>query len=232
MKPEELLLNGFISFPEKPPAYLTKIHLQLRAPHLLPVRPVAHRQAHCPLPLLVLLPAGVQYHSNSKHMETVDIIDENNHVLNQLAKDEAHVQGLLHRCIIAEVIAKSGEWLLVKQASDRQDAHTYVSPVGGHIQANESEISALKREAQEELGLTEFMYKRIGSAIFNRRVKNRQENHYFILYEIYNEAEPILNHESVGFKRFTVLEMRALLKSQPQLFGDAYHFVVKSFYSR
>jgi hypothetical protein len=32
-----------------------------------------------------------------------------------------------------------------KQAGDRQDAEKYVSPIGGHIKAGESEIEVLKR---------------------------------------------------------------------------------------
>lgn len=94
-------------------------------------------------------------------MEMVDIINQQNEVLYQTSKEEAHQKGLLHRCIIAEVIDSKGNWTLVKQASDRQDADQYVSPVGGHIKAGESETEALAREALEEMGLTSFTSKYI-----------------------------------------------------------------------
>ncbi len=162
--------------------------------------------------------------------EQVDIVDERNRVLYQTSKQEAHEKGLLHRCIIAEVIDGEGKWTLVKQAYDRQDAGQYVSPVGGHVRAGESETDVLKREALEELGLTDFTYKYIGKAIYNRFVKNRRENHFFILYEIYTDQEPTLNHESVEFRKFSRDEIKQTLVQNPHVFGDAYHFVVKEFY--
>ena len=163
-------------------------------------------------------------------MEKVDIVDENNHVLHQTSKHEAHVRGVLHRTIIAEVINPKGSWILVKQASDRQDAGKYVSPVGGHIRAGETEVDALKREAQEEMGLTQFTYKYVGRAIFNRNILNRTENHYFILYEIYSDQAPTLNHESVEFREFSVEQLKQELKTNPYIFGEADLFVIKSFY--
>ncbi len=163
--------------------------------------------------------------------ELIDVVDENDHVVSQVAKQEAHERGLLHRCVIAEVFDQEGKWILVKQSADRQDAGQYVSPVGGHIQAGESEIAALKREAFEELRLTNFAYKYIGKAIYNRFVRNRQENHYFILYEIITDETPKLNHESKSFQRFSVEEIKKELKNHPTIFGDAFHFVMKEFYS-
>lgn len=78
-------------------------------------------------------------------MEQVDIIDENLKVLYSCDKSEAHEKGLLHATVIAEVHNSKGEWMLVKQASDKQDAGQYVSPVGGHVAAGESFEDALRR---------------------------------------------------------------------------------------
>lgn len=164
-------------------------------------------------------------------MEMVDIINQQNEVLYQTSKEEAHQKGLLHRCIIAEVIDSKGNWTLVKQASDRQDADQYVSPVGGHIKAGESETEALAREALEEMGLTIFASKFIGKAILNREVIGRKENHLFILYEIYTDQTPTLNHESVAYEKFTVTQLKKEIKSNPTKFGQAFHFVMEKFYS-
>ena len=164
-------------------------------------------------------------------MEKVDVVDENLKVLYPVDKQEAHKKGLLHATVIAEVINTKGDWLLVKQAGHKQDAGQYVSPVGGHVSSGESEQDALKREAFEEVGLKEFSFKRIGQFIFNRKVRGTTENHYFILYEIYSDNEPTLNDESVEFKRFAKEKIKGQLKENPKLFGDAFHVVVKNFYS-
>lgn len=164
-------------------------------------------------------------------MEMVDIINQQNEVLYQTSKDEAHQKGLLHPCIIAEVIDPQGNWTLVKQASDRQDAGQFVSPVGGHIKAGENEAEALAREAYEEMGLSSFTSKYIGKAILNREVIGRKENHLFILYEIYTDQTPTLNHESVAYEKFTVTQLKKEIKSNPSKFGQAFHFVMEKFYN-
>jgi len=163
-------------------------------------------------------------------MEMVDIINENNQVLYQIAKEEAHREGDLHRCIIAELLDSQGNWILVKQSNERQDAGQYVSPVGGHIQAGETEEAALKRETQEEIGITAFTSKRIGEAIFNREVIGRKENHLFIVYVIYSDQIPKLNHECVGYKKFTPKQLKEDVSRYPQKFGSPLRFIYKTFY--
>lgn len=162
--------------------------------------------------------------------ELVDIVNEENQVIGQILKTQAHKSGELHRCVVAEVIDSDGNWSLVKQASDRQDAGQFVSPVGGHIQAGETEENALKREAMEELGIEAADIKRVGQAIFNREVIGRKENHLFVFYEIYTNDHPTLNHESVGIEKFSVEQLKKELKETPRKFGDAFHHVVKNFY--
>lgn len=164
--------------------------------------------------------------------EYVDVVNENDEVLYAISKQDAHTKGLLHRTVIAEVIDSKGAWTLVKQASNRQDALQYVSPVGGHVSAGETEDDALKREAYEEMGLQSenFTYKQIGKAIFNRTVLNRYENHLFILYEITTDQTPVLNHESIDYKVFQIEELKQEIQKHPQIFGAAFHFVVNTFY--
>ena len=164
--------------------------------------------------------------------EIVDVVDENDTILYQTPKSEAHVKGLLHRTAIAEIIDSQGRWVMVEQAPDKQDAGQYVSPVGGHVSAGETEDEGLKREAMEECGLSDFNFKLVGKKIFNRNILGRQENHYFILYEIYSDATVTLNEESVNYKFFTEQEMKAALKNTPKLFGDSFHFVIKTFYPK
>jgi len=163
--------------------------------------------------------------------ELVDIVNERDEVIGNASKAEAHEKGLLHRTVIAEVIDSKGNFTLVKQAADRQDPGQYVSPVGGHVKSGETEDSALLREAAEEFGLTDpFPFRQVGKVIFNRRVRGKTENHYFILYEIMSDKDPVLNEESVGSAKFSKSEIRKQLAENPKKFGDAYHFVVKCFY--
>jgi len=99
--------------------------------------------------------------------------------------------------------------VLVKQSSSRQDAGQYVSPIGGHVKAGEAIENALKREAF---------------------VLNRQENHFFVQFEISSDEDLKLNHESVEYRKFTSDQLNRELKQNPKLFGDSFHFVAKTSY--
>jgi isopentenyl-diphosphate delta-isomerase len=165
--------------------------------------------------------------------ELLDIIDEEGNVIEVATKSEAHRRGLLHKTVIAEVIDSKGRWLMVKQSTGRQDAGQYVSPIGGHVASGETEISALKREAHEEIGIAgDFKYEYVGRKVFDREVLERRENHQFIVYEIYSDAEPVLNYESESCKYFTKEELQKELKDHPECFGGAFHFVVNNFFPK
>ncbi len=163
--------------------------------------------------------------------ELVDIVNENGEILYVAKKSEAHEKGLLHKCVIAEVIDSKGRWFMARPSKNRQDAGQYVNPIGGHVTSGESDEDALKREANEEMGLTpNFRFECVGKNIFNRHVIGRQENHVFVMYKIFSDQELILSHESESGKYFTEEELKKELKENPKLFGDAFHFVAKSFF--
>jgi isopentenyl-diphosphate delta-isomerase len=164
--------------------------------------------------------------------EQVDLVTNEDKVIGNISKEEAHQKGLLHRTVIAEVIASDGSWTLVKQSADRQDPGQFVSPIGGHVRSGETEEEALKREAEEEYGLTgDYEFHLVGKKIFNRQVNGHEENHYFILFEIYDDRDPVLNEESVDSASFTREELDRQVKENPEKFGAAFHFVFNSFYS-
>jgi len=162
--------------------------------------------------------------------EMVDIVDDQDKIIGSISKIEAHKNGSLHRTVISEIIDSQGRFILVKQASDRQDAGQYVSPVGGHVQSGETADDALKREAQEETGLQDFSFHLVGKAIFNRTVIGRQENHFFILYEIHSDEKLVLNHESIEYRAFTKDEITEAIAKTPEMFGAAYYYILEQFY--
>ena len=164
--------------------------------------------------------------------EMVDVVDENNKTLYKTSKKEAHDKGLLHRCVISEIINLKDEWLLFVPSEHKQDKHQYVSPIGGHVQAGESLEDALKREAFEEVGLEDYKFKFIGRGIYNRFVIGRRENHYFNLFEIYSDDKVVLSDETKDFKYFTKEEIKRLMKTDPKIFGGAFHFVYKNIYKK
>ena len=145
--------------------------------------------------------------------EIVDIIDENETVLTQELKTEAHKQGLLHKTVIG-FLKYGDDWALVRQAADRQDAGQLVAPVGGHVQAGEADADGLLREAEEEIGTKNITYKHLGKARFHRQVIGRNENHMFVVYEI-TTTDPInLGSEAVAIERFTPAELKRAISDR------------------
>ena len=157
--------------------------------------------------------------------EQVDIISKSNQVVSSTGKSVAHRDGLLHRIVIAELKNSRGEFCFVKQAGDRQDPGQFVSPVGGHVSAGEGIEHALIRECEEEAGFTPTSYRFVGSTIYSRQVIGRKENHLFLVYEIDCNHDPVLNHEAVEFRWFSVEQIKEALRNNPQLFGAAWHHV-------
>jgi len=162
-------------------------------------------------------------------LEEVDIIDEHGRVLRSELKTDAHVHGWLHKTVIG-CLRRGDQWFLVRQAADRQDAGQLVNPVGGHVQAGESDIDALLRECEEEIGTRNVTYKEIGRARFHRQVIGRDENHLFIVYEIATDDLVTLNHEAESIHGFSENDLQRYLQDKPDHFGDAYYFVLEKFY--
>ena len=87
----------------------------------------------------------------------------------------------------------------------------------------------MRREAREEIGWADATLTKIGAAIFYRTVIGRKENHWFNVYRIWSDKPIRLNEESVEVVTLTKAEHNKLIAQQPHLFGDAHHFVEKTF---
>ena len=160
--------------------------------------------------------------------ELVDVVDAGGNFIEVVLKREAHEKGLLHKTVISQIIDSTGRWILAIPSKGRQDAGQYVSPMGGHVSAGETEADALKRELFEEWGLQgDFKYELVGQGIFDRHVIGRHENHIFILYKSYSDQELTMSHETESYKYFTEEEIKKELKDNPQSFGEAFHFSAK-----
>ena len=131
-------------------------------------------------------------------------------------------KGIFIKTVVAEVVNSKGEMLLVLQSPHKQDPGQYVSPVGGHVSAGETNEEALLREAKEEIGIEDFEYSHLGNLIFDRTTRGKRENHYFIIYEIQADITPILNDESDGYQWFTKEQIEQTLRDNLNTFGKAF----------
>ena len=90
--------------------------------------------------------------------ECFDIVDAEGRVLGQAPRSVCHSRpGLLHAVVHLHVINSQERIFLQKRSLTKQiQPGKWDTAVGGHVQSGEGIESALKREAEEELGLGDF----------------------------------------------------------------------------
>lgn len=120
---------------------------------------------------------------------------------------------------------------MIQQSATRQEPGKFVSPMGGHVRSDEKLEDALRREMKEELGLKDFKFKYKGTCIYNTFVLNHQENHYFIVFEVYADQKPTLSHEAQSYRKFSPDELQKALQNSPEIFGNAFFPIVKNLYN-
>lgn len=84
-------------------------------------------------------------------MELFDLIDRDDTVVGTTDKKTAHANGDLHRVSAVFVFNQAGELYIQVHGSDGKWDHS----VGGHVSKGETYAQAAKREAEEELGITQ-----------------------------------------------------------------------------
>ncbi|MFZ3009458.1 MAG: NUDIX domain-containing protein [Candidatus Microsaccharimonas sp.] len=84
-------------------------------------------------------------------MELFDLIDCDDNVVGTTDKKTAHANGDLHRVSAVFVFNQAGELYIQVHGKDGKWDHS----VGGHVSKGETYAQAAKREAEEELGITQ-----------------------------------------------------------------------------
>jgi len=96
--------------------------------------------------------------------EIFDIVDETGKKIGAAARSRVHGDpGLIHRSVHAMVLNSRGELFLQKRAGNKDiQPGKWDTSVGGHLDRGEEVEAALRREAEEELGIYgvpfEFLY--------------------------------------------------------------------------
>ena len=85
--------------------------------------------------------------------EMVDIVDENEKVLRQATRSEAHAQGLLHRVVHVVVENSERKILCLKRGENVDTRPGYISNCAEHVKAGQDYESTAKRTTKEELGV-------------------------------------------------------------------------------
>jgi len=104
--------------------------------------------------LAALLGRAVVDHSPPGSTEIFDVVDEEDQVVDSVARDEVHQHYLRHRAVHILLFNESGE-LFLQQRAPWKEINPWVwdSSAAGHLEAGEAYEPAAHRELLEELGV-------------------------------------------------------------------------------
>ena len=106
--------------------------------------------------------------------EWFDIVDAEGNVRGRAPRRLCHAQkGLLHAVVHLHVLNSQDRLFLQKRSAEKQiQPGKWDTAVGGHVSSGEKVDAALKREAEEELGLSDFYAIPVGRYIWESDIES------------------------------------------------------------
>lgn len=153
-------------------------------------------------------------------MEYVVLVDNNDKAIGTMEKQQAHVEGVLHRAFSIFIFNSENKLLLQKRASSKYHCGgLWTNTCCSHPRENEIILDAANRRLQEEMGmqcelkpLFNFVYK----AEFENGLTEHEYDHVFVGQ---SNQLPELNTEEVEDYRYIDLEeLQTEIKVSPQNF--------------
>jgi isopentenyl-diphosphate delta-isomerase type 1 len=149
-------------------------------------------------------------------MEMLDVIDEKDNVVGQMAHADINKKLLPHRIVHVLIFNKKGNMLLQKRSANKSFCPLHWSTaVGGHVQSGENYKEAAQREFVEELGVivpVKFMFK----------IKYQDPRGFFMLLGIFKatyEGKFEINTQEVeSVKYFSKKELESMIAN-----GELFH---------
>lgn len=115
--------------------------------------------------------------------EMFPLVDENGNVIGMASRKECHGGSkLLHPVVHLHLFNSQGQLYLQRRPlwKDIQPGKWDTS-VGGHVDYGEDVISALRREAREELGVTDFEARLMAAYVFESSVEREYVNSFYTI---------------------------------------------------
>lgn len=136
-----------------------------------------------------------------QHLEELDVVDDNDHVISRALRRKVHDDYLIHRSVMFYVLDEEDR-VFVNQRSAAKELYpgSWSIAFGGHVLAGESYEAAVVRELEEETGLRNVP---VLITTFQKRTADERENVH--VYAVRASSEPRLFAEEIEQGRFVTL---------------------------
>jgi isopentenyl-diphosphate delta-isomerase len=153
-------------------------------------------------------------------MEFVILVDEQDNAIGSMEKQQAHVEGLLHRAFSIFIFNSEKKILLQKRAATKYHCGgLWTNACCSHPRENENTHDAANRRLQEEMGM-QCELKPIFSFVYKAEFENGLIEHEFdhvFLGE--SDQTPSINNQEVDeFRYIGIPELQIEIQSSPQKF--------------
>ncbi|GAA4162039.1 isopentenyl-diphosphate Delta-isomerase [Chryseobacterium ginsenosidimutans] len=163
--------------------------------------------------------------------EFVVLVNSQDEVLGLMEKQQAHINGLLHRAFSVFLFNNKGEMLLQKRASEKYHSPLkWTNAVCSHPRIEETYLEGAKRRVREELGIEaefsekfDFIYKAdVGNGLWEHEL-----DHVFVGNF---EGEFHLNKEEVEDVRYITMEdLDKEMIEQPEHFTEWFKIILEEY---
>lgn len=163
--------------------------------------------------------------------EKVVLISNNDEVLGLMDKQQAHINGLLHRAFSVFLFNRKGEMLLQRRAASKYHSpNQWTNTCCSHPRENESYYEGAIRRLKEELGISadiEYKFHFIYKADVGKGLWEHELDHVFV--GIY-EGDFNLNPDEVSEVRYISMEdLEKEMNENPEHFTEWFKIILKEY---
>jgi len=157
-----------------------------------------------------------------RFMEQVILVDEQDNETGVMEKQQAHIEGRLHRAVSVFIFNSKGDMLLQQRAHNKyHSADLWTNTCCSHPRPGETVDEAALRRLYEEMGIT-CELKKIFSFIYKAQLDNGLAEHEFDHVFIGNtDALPIPDSmEVASWKYISIANLKSDINTHPENYTE------------